>query len=197
MAFGMFSRHRRDDEPPVWVEDPATEPEVVTVVATPPLSAESELAAAEALLPRWRRPSLLLARRTDSFRDAKPVPRLTFEEGQGASVEGQERRLIRYRLVRMLDTPDELRGTETGYLDRGDEVQLLERHGAFWLVARPDGRQGWVHNMTLGETVDDLIQADLPEVTGPPAADAWSTEDADDGNTDVLDAYLDSRRRGL
>jgi variant SH3 domain-containing protein len=96
----------------------------------------------------------------------------------------------------MLDTPDELRGTETGYLDRGDEVQLLERYGAFWLVARPDGRQGWVHNMTLGEVVDDLVQADPPEATEPLVAETWSTAETDENN-DVLDAYLDSRRRGL
>ena len=44
---------------------------------------------------------------------------------------------------------------ETGYLDRDDEVQLLEKYGAYWLILCPDGRQGWVHNMTLGEVIDD------------------------------------------
>jgi hypothetical protein len=196
MAFGFFARHHRIDELPAVIEEPALEPELVAAVGATIESAEGDLAAAEALLPRWRRPSLLLARRADSFHDAKPAPRLTFEQGLCDPLDGRERRLIRYRLVRMLDTPDELRGTETGYLDRGDEVQLLERYGAFWLVARPDGRQGWVHNMTLGEVVDDLIQAEPPEVAEPLVAEAWSTGETDENN-DVLDAYLDSRRRGL
>ena len=96
----------------------------------------------------------------------------------------------------MLDTPDELRGTETGYLDRGDEVQLLEKYGAYWLVLCPDGRQGWVHNMTLGgvgrerDTPDDR-----PVATMPLTAESWTMGEGD-ADTDVLEAYLESRRRG-
>ena len=91
----------------------------------------------ELLLPRWRRPSLLQARKADPIRDATPAPRLTFDEGLVGPLAGRERRVIRYRVVRLLDSPDELRGTEIGYLDQGDEVQLLEKYGAYWLVLAP------------------------------------------------------------
>ena len=96
----------------------------------------------------------------------------------------------------MLDEPDELRGAEIAYLDRGDEVQLLEKYGAYWLVLCPDGRQGWVHNMTLGDTIGDgPNQPDRPVATMPIAADTWTMGESDD-DTDVLEAYLESRRRG-
>ena len=94
------------------------------------------------------------ARKADPIRDAAPAPRLTFGEGLVGSIAGRERRVIRYRVVRLLDSPDELRGTEIGYLDQGDEVQLLEKYGAYWLVVAPDGQQGWLHKMTLGEVYD-------------------------------------------
>ncbi len=67
---------------------------------------------AELSMPRWRRPSLLEARRADPVRDAPAVPRLTFDHGLVGPIDGRERRLIRYNLVRLLDIPDELRGTE-------------------------------------------------------------------------------------
>ena len=51
---------------------------------------------------------------------------------------GYERRVIRYRVVRLLDAPDELRSVEIGQLDQGDEVQLLEKSGA--VLARPRAR---------------------------------------------------------
>ena len=56
---------------------------------------------------------------------------------------------------RLLDAPDELRSVEIGQLDQGDEVQLLEKSGAYWRVLCPDGRQGWLHKMTLGDVVTD------------------------------------------
>ena len=49
-------------------------------------------------------------------------------------------------------------------LDEGDEVQLLERSGVYWFVLCPDGQQGWVHKMVLGEVIDE--PEDLP---GPAA----------------------------
>ena len=103
-------------------------------------------------MPRWRRPSVQAARKADPIRDVGSA-RLTFDDGLVSSIEGRERRVIRYRVVRLLDSPDELRGTEIGYLDQGDEVQLLEKYGAYWLVVAPDGQQGWLHKMTLGEVV--------------------------------------------
>ena len=94
-----------------------------------------------------------------------------------------ERRLIRYRVVRLLDAPDELRSVEIGQLDQGDEVQLLEKSGAYWLVRTPDGRQGWLHKMTLGDTVTESATS---------AAEAWNVGDIDG---DVLSAYLAARAR--
>ena len=132
----------------------------------------------ESLMPRWRRPSLIEARKNDPTRDSQaPAPRLTFDEGLVGPLDGRERRLIRYSVVRLLDTPDELRGIEIGYLDQGDEVQLLEKYGAYWLVLCPDGRQGWVHKMTLGDVVED----EAPATHRPSRDDADRRRHLDDG----------------
>jgi len=149
----------------------------------------------EALLPRWRRPSLLQARKADPIRDNEPAPRLTFDHGLVGPLDGRERKVIRYRVVRLLDSPDELRGSEIGYLDQGDEVQLLEKYGAYWLVLSPDGQQGWLHKMTLGDVYEeDAPPSDGPVATMPIAAETWTMGESDiDG--DVFEAYLESRRR--
>ena len=91
---------------------------------------------------------------------------------------------IRYRVVSLLDAPDELRSVEIGQLDQGDEVQLLEKSGAYWRVLCPDGRQGWLHKMTLGDVVTDETSS----------ADAWNVGDIDG---DVLSAYLGGPRPRL
>ena len=192
MAFGIFGKRRRDGNPPAPdAQLAAAAAAGIGAMVLPPMS---DIEAAEAMMPRWRRPSLLQARKADPIRDATPSPRLSFDHGLVGPLDGRERRLIRYRAVRMLDTPDELRGTETGYLDRGDEVQLLEKYGAYWLVLCPDGRQGWVHNMTLGDVVDEHVQADRAVATMPLAADTWTMGESDD-DTNVLETYLDARRR--
>jgi hypothetical protein len=144
-------------------------------------------------MPRWRRPSLLEARKADPTREARDVPRLTFDRGLVGPIDGRERRLIRYNLVRLLDIPDELRGTELGFLDQGDEVQLLEKRGVYWLVLCPDGQQGWIHKMTLGEAIGPAPITSTPTATMPIAAETWTMGDDVDG--DVLAAYLESRRR--
>jgi hypothetical protein len=149
---------------------------------------------AELSLPRWRRPSLMHARKADPIRDAIEVPRLTFDHGLVGPLDGRERRMIRYNLVRLLDIPDELRGTEVSFLDQGDEVQLLEKRGVYWLVLCPDGRQGWIHKMTLGDVIGEPPVQSAPTATMPIAADTWTMGDDVDG--DVLAAYLESRRRG-
>jgi hypothetical protein len=149
----------------------------------------------ESLLPRWRRPSLLQARKTDPVRDSTPALRLTFDQGLVGPIAGHERRIIRYSVVRLLDSPDELRGTEIGYLDQGDEVQLIEKHGVYWLVLCPDGQQGWLHKMVLGEVVNgDGRSADTPVATMPNAAETWTMGESDT-DSDVFAAYLESRRR--
>ena len=136
-----------------------------------------DVADMELLLPRWRRPSLLQARKADPIRDTTPAPRLTFDAGLVGPLDGRERRVIRYRVVRLLDSPDELRGAEIGYLDQGDEVQLLEKYGAYWLVLSPDGQQGWLHKMTLG----DVVAGRGAGAGRPDRDDADRRRDLDDG----------------
>ena len=197
MAFGLFGKRRRDGDPPAPDEELAIAAAIgvgvrkLQLVGLPDFGQTDD---PESLLPRWRRPSLILARKTDPIRDATPAPRLTFDQGLVGPLDGHERRLIRYRLVRMLDAPDELRGGEIGYLDRGDEVELLEKSGAYWLILCPDGRQGWVHNMTLGDVIDEVPSDDRPIATMPLAAETWTMGQGDE-DTDVFEAYLESRRR--
>jgi hypothetical protein len=199
MAFGMFGKRRRDGEPPLPDELLAAEAASGVGVATaaladgtrplsqPPL--EGEMA-----MPRWRRPSLMAARKADPIRDGlEPAPRLSFDQGLVGPLDGRERRLIRYNVVRLLDSPDELRGAEVGFLDAGDEVQLLEKYGVYWLVLTPDGLQGWLHKMTLGEVVGSGSEPDAPTATMPIAAETWTMGEDIDG--DVLAAYLENRRR--
>jgi len=126
-------------------------------------------------MPRWRRPSLLEARKADPLRSAAaPDVKLTFEHGLVDPVAGHERRRIRYRVVRLLDGPDELTASDVGVLDAGDEVQLLERSGVYWFVLCPNGQQGWVHKMVLGEVVEE------PNLPGP-AARATGPRQTGDG----------------
>ncbi len=85
-------------------------------------------------------------------------------------------------MVRLLDAPDELRATGIGFLDRGDEVQLLEPSGSYWSVLCPDGRQGWLHRMVLGDVVEDGVSDD--------------EQSAEAGiDDDVLSAFRSSRLR--
>jgi hypothetical protein len=196
MAFGFMGKRRRDGEPPlpddVLAANAADGVAVAaaTLVGTrvPEPALDGEMA-----MPRWRRPSLLEARKADPVRDGVVVPRLSFDHGLVGPLDGRERRLIRYNVVRLLDTPDELRGAEIGFLDAGDEVQLLEKYGVYWLVLTPDGRQGWIHKMTLGEVVGEAPPASAPVATMPIDADTWTMGDDIDG--DVLAAYLENRRR--
>ncbi len=199
MALGLFGRRRRDDDPSDEVLAMAAGNGIAVAaydaIAAPLAGLPEEEFDVESLLPRWRRPSLLQARKADPIRDATPAPRLTFDEGLVGSLSGRERRVIRYRVVRLLDTPDELRGVEIGFLDQGDEVQLIEKYGAYWLVLAPDGQRGWLHKMTLGEMHDtDGATEEGPTASMPIAADSWTMAEADI-DSDVLEAYLESRRR--
>ena len=136
-----------------------------------------------------------------SSRPARPIRFARSPRRHGSSsteacqgtLAGHERRLIRYTVVRLLDVPDELRGREIGALGDGDEVELLERQGAYWLVACPDGGRGWIHKMTLGPIVGGGTVSDAPTATLPIAAESWTM--GDDVDEDVLAAYLASRRR--
>ena len=210
MALGLFGRKRRDDDPPdegvlataVAAGVGAIPPGVafpasgIGVIDRPEPGEEvGDVADMELLLPRWRRPSLLLARKADPIRDSTPAARLTFDAGLVGPLAGRERRVIRYRVVRLLDSPDELRGAEIGYLDQGDEVQLIEKYGAYWLVLSPDGQQGWLHKMTLSDTAQEEEPApDMPVATMPATPETWTMGESD-LDSDVFEAYLESRRR--
>jgi len=187
-AFAIFGKKRRDEQPPAPDEvlqasaarghadvlrGDVTHGVVRAPVAPMPLDSEAGM-------PRWRRPSLLEARKANPALYVATAPRLSFDNGAVAPDTRREQRVIRYRLVRLLDAPDELRSTEIGQLDQGDEVQLLERSGSYWLVLCPDGRQGWLHKMTLGEIVTD----------NTPASPLGG--DVDD---DVLTAFIQARAR--
>jgi hypothetical protein len=117
----------------------------------------------EALLPRWRRPSVQSARKTSSRGVELPHVAVSFKDG----ATDVERRRIRYRLVRVSSIPDEIMGEEVARLDRGDEVELLRSAGAYWLVRTPYGAEGWVHQMTLESGTpdpdDDAPIDDVPE----------------------------------
>jgi hypothetical protein len=184
-AFAIFGKKRRDEEPPAPDEvlranaarghaAVPTSDVVNGVVRATTIPGPIDI---EAGMPRWRRPSLLEARKADPARTVVANHRQSFD---AALVnDGRERRTIRYAVVRLLDAPDELRSAEIGQLDQGDEVQLIERSGSYWLVLCPDGRQGWLHKMTLGDVVTD-------------AAPASFAREVDD---DVLTAFLAARAR--
>jgi hypothetical protein len=149
-------------------------------------------------MPRWRRPSLQQVRRTDPLRAAEAAPSLSFEAAGFLPLKDFERRYIGYRLVRLLDSPDEFRSREIGILDQGDEVQLLQRRGVYWLVLCPDGRQGWVHRMTLAEPAQTAMPADEPdpmpqymEEYESPDIEMYAEEPSTDG---LLEAYMTARR---
>jgi hypothetical protein len=205
MAFTVFGKRRRDGDQPegdeAMAQAAATGLGLGAAALIPVGAGAAGTAVAppapldlEAGMPRWRRPSLMAARKADPVRDAMaPAPRLTFDHGLVGPLDGRERRFIRYNVVRLLDTPDELRGAEIGFLDNGDEVQLLEKRGVYWLVLCPDGRQGWIHKMTLGDVVEDSVPPTAPMATMPMDSDTWTM--GEDVDTDVLAAYLESRRR--
>jgi hypothetical protein len=188
MAFLFFGKRRRDGDPP--------EPDEVLQAAAargaghaatsslvPNHSVSADVPPDEVGMPRWRRPSLLQARRTDPTREsAMAHAPMTFGRG-GAAVAGYERRVIRYHVVRLLDAPDELRGEEIGVLARDDEVQVIERTGTYCRVLCPDGNEGWIHKMTLGDTVSESAVSSRQALA------------ADDIDEDVLTAFMAARGR--
>jgi hypothetical protein len=185
MAFAIFGKKRRDEEQPAPDEvlqakaARGTEVSASGDLLTRPFDAALE---GEAAMPRWRRPSLLEARKSDPARTVGATQRLAFADGS-APDDTRERRVVRYRVVSLLDAPDELRSVELGQLDQGDEVQLLERSGAYWQVLCPDGRRGWLHKMTLGEIIADDATTS--------ATGGWGIEPGGD----ILQTILDARGR--
>ncbi|HEX5466056.1 MAG TPA: hypothetical protein VFW92_05195, partial [Candidatus Limnocylindrales bacterium] len=190
MALALFGlrRRREEDEDEGKATNPyqlPSEPLDPIVAATQSGSPAASPAAGdpEASMPRWRRPSLRAARRSDPTVDLGVVEaeRLTFEHGIVHPTGERELRRIRYRMVRLGDGPDEILSTEIGRLDEGDEVELLKRSGAYWQVRTPLGQVGWVHRMTLGELLP-------PDPTRIPAGGG-------ELDPDVLAAYGESQLR--
>jgi len=162
MAFFMFGKRRRDGEPPAPDEVLAANAGRLALVPASDLVPNGRSDPGnggrltdEAGIPRWRRPSLIEARKADPRYAEVTHDRLSFNHSAIETTAGEERRRIRYRIVSLLDAPDPLRSVAIGDLDEGDEVQLLERSGGYWLVLCPDGSRGWVHRMTLGDVVTD------------------------------------------
>jgi hypothetical protein len=212
MALGIFGRKRRDEEQPGSDEELADHAAQGIGVgaggAAAAAEAESEdpdlvgddlTPEMESLMPRWRRPSLMQARKADPTRQTDDAPRLRFEDGMAGSLAGQERRFVRYTVVRLLDAPDELRANEIGVLGTGDEVVVLERQGVYCLVQAPNGGRGWIHKMTLGDIVGPPAAVETPTASLPVSADTWTMGESDGGgggfDDDVLAAYLAARQR--
>ena len=84
-----------------------------------------------------------------------------------------ERRIVRYDLVPLNDIPDEIRGTSVGQLQANDEVELIERRGAWVKVRTPVGAEGWIHRTTL-QAVDEAPQQGAARPTPGPIAEPSS-----------------------
>ena len=125
MAFMVFGKRRRDGEPTGarrgaaaagrrgggWCRRSAScrsDGDAGAAAAVSPSRPRSRSAAApdvDAHLPRWRRPSLMEARKADPTADGHAGVAAHLRRRLAGAVDGMERRLIRYRLVRLLDAP--------------------------------------------------------------------------------------------
>lgn len=186
-AFVIFGKRRREGD--ASESDPRLATSSAAALDTG--AAQCLRVVDESLLPRWRRPSLQQVRKTDPLRVVAEAPTsLSFARDGVRPIEAFERRQIRYRLVRLLDCPDEVRASEIGILDRGDEVQLLERYGVYWRVLCPDGRSGWVHRMTLSEAAPE---PGFGAAGGPIEAAGMARPENVEG---LLEAYIRARSDG-
>jgi hypothetical protein len=154
------------------VQAPARAAFALTSAEASPAAPSAALAEpyGEALMPRWRRPSLRTARYASPRNAPEPVPAMIFAGGASA---GLERRLVRYDLVALTDIPDEVRGAQVGQLQANDEVEITGRQGAWVKIRTPLGAEGWIHRTTLQATDDapDAINPVTPLVP-PVVADA-------------------------
>jgi hypothetical protein len=69
--------------------------------------------------------------------------------------------VVRYDGVALLDQADEAFGRSLGGLQAGDEVEVLERAGAWAQVRTAQGRSGWVPSMTLKDPTE------VPDISRP------------------------------
>ena len=138
----------------------------------------------EAHIPRWRRQSVREARAASERAPAAPAVKMRFHTDPEP---GAERFQVRYALVTMTDTMDELTGTRVGELQSGDEVEVIDRHGTWVMVRTPYGIEGWIHRTTLGSRVVPKETAE----TGAPmnvagAAPATGSSDPSPQLEDIL-----------
>lgn len=132
----------------------------------------------EALMPRWRRPSLLAARHGDpGRREVAERPVMRFRPDVAPTT--AELRIVRYAVVPLLDRPDEVLGMHLIDLIAGDEVQVIETSSAYWEIVTADAERGFVHRTTLG----------LPSVIGREPDE----DDVPNEAEDVLSALLAAR----
>ena len=119
-------------------------PAVAVGAAMGTASAADDLpASAGAFIPTWLRRSM-----EEGERIGRPDARLALHFADPPEL-GVDRRLVRYRLVRLVDVPDEANGEQITWLDVGDEVEVVDGHGRFFRVRTPNGFEGWLHGSAL------------------------------------------------
>jgi hypothetical protein len=126
----------------------------------------------EANMPRWRRPSLIEARRSDPTRGA-PAYRLPMRFS-GEHTDELDVRVVRYAVVPVLDRPDEVLGRQLSDLGSGDEVHVVGASNAFVEVVCPNGDRGWVHRTTLQKGGAAGLTGDMRQALNQEADDALS-----------------------
>ena len=150
MAFMLFTKKRKDEQAPA--PDEVLHAHAANGTGIAPDSDLADFPDPEDMMPRWRRPSLLVARKADPIRDPAPVrPAMAFPRQASGIPVDVERRQVRYTVAALLDRPDELRSAQIGEVAAGDELQVEGRSGTFCRIICPDGRQGWIHRTALTE----------------------------------------------
>ncbi len=171
MAFMLFNKKRKDEEAPA--PDEVLHAHAANGTGIAPDSDLAEFPDPEDNMPRWRRPSLLVARKADPIRDPAPVrPAMAFPRQASGIPDDVERRQVRYTVAALLDRPDELRSTQIGEVTAGDELQVEGRSGTFCRIICPDGRQGWIHRTALTEPLGSGRRTwEIEDFAHPPDAE--------------------------
>ena len=156
---GIVSMTRRAQRKPSAADEIAAMMAPRAEAAKPPTASPEQATAVEAMappdlrevdpeanMPRWRRPSLLEARRSDPTRYAQARAPQRFTDDQ---IYQFDVRIVRYAVVPLLDRPDEVLGLRIADLESGDEVQVLSTQGTFVEIHCPNGERGFVHRTTL------------------------------------------------
>jgi hypothetical protein len=178
--FGLFKAKRDPSiepmEPPARHVPEDEESELQAMA--PAAAAAAATLDPEALMPRWRRPSLLAARHGEPGR-REVAERAVMRFRPDVAPTTAELRIVRYAVVPLLDRPDEVLGMHLIDLIAGDEVQVIETSSAYWEIVTADGERGFVHRTTLG--LPSVIWREPDEHDVPNEAD------------DVLSALLAAR----